>query len=222
MSDSKTNKDSKHVFSVRLNRPGDDYDESMGELEEQTRLKEIESQLLLSGSPLSPPPLRTGVLDEHFQQETEAQIEADQSGTDFCYDQTAASPPSTPSALERTAAQTTASVQESYFPSNISQQYSEQSSDFYSRDHASTLASKTPYDLYHNYSQSNHSIPEYISSSRMNAISSTANFFDRPEKKLLVPPLNFAMVASGIYRSGHPLPINFQFLETLKLKTIMY
>ncbi|KAK9459148.1 protein-tyrosine phosphatase [Lipomyces oligophaga] len=56
----------------------------------------------------------------------------------------------------------------------------------------------------------------------MSAISSTANFFDRPERKLLVPPLNFAMVASGIYRSGHPLPINFPFLEKLKLKSIIY
>ncbi|KAK9481295.1 protein-tyrosine phosphatase [Lipomyces japonicus] len=51
---------------------------------------------------------------------------------------------------------------------------------------------------------------------------STANFFDRPETKLMVPPLNFAMVASGVYRSGHPLPINFPFLEKLKLKTIIY
>ncbi|KAK9335089.1 hypothetical protein LIPSTDRAFT_48147 [Lipomyces starkeyi NRRL Y-11557] len=56
----------------------------------------------------------------------------------------------------------------------------------------------------------------------MSSISSTANFFDRPETKLLVPPLNFAMVTSGIYRSGHPLPINFPFLEKLKLKTIIY
>ncbi|KAK9451619.1 tyrosine phosphatase family-domain-containing protein [Limtongia smithiae] len=72
--------------------------------------------------------------------------------------------------------------------------------------------------------KSNNSMGEFaVPSSRMSSsISSTVNFFDRPEKKLLVPPLNFAMVASGIYRSGHPLPINFQFLEKLKLKTIIY
>ncbi|CAO3627862.1 unnamed protein product [Mucor hiemalis] len=38
----------------------------------------------------------------------------------------------------------------------------------------------------------------------------------------LVPPLNFAMIASGLYRSGHPNKQNFAFLRKLKLKTIMY
>ncbi|CDK28048.1 unnamed protein product [Kuraishia capsulata CBS 1993] len=37
-----------------------------------------------------------------------------------------------------------------------------------------------------------------------------------------VPPINFAIVEDGIYRSGHPQPNNFQFLSTLKLKTIIY
>lgn len=40
--------------------------------------------------------------------------------------------------------------------------------------------------------------------------------------KLLVPPLNFALVAEDIYRSGHPLEINYPFLENLKLRTIVY
>ncbi|KAK7205836.1 tyrosine phosphatase family-domain-containing protein [Myxozyma melibiosi] len=220
MSESK--KDNKYVFSVQLNRPGDNED-GVDELEETTRRKAIESQLLLSGSPLSPPPLRTDVLDDHFRGEVEADLEEaeteaemDQSGTDVEYDKTAASPPSTPSAMERNAALLANNAAlDSYYPTNPGQQYSDHSGDFYSRDHAS----KTPYD---HYSQSNQSIPEYVSSSRMSAISSTANFFDRPEKKILVPPLNFAMVASGIYRSGHPLPINFPFLETLKLKTIIF
>jgi tyrosine-protein phosphatase SIW14 len=37
----------------------------------------------------------------------------------------------------------------------------------------------------------------------------------------LVPPLNFAMVATGVYRSGHPNKQNFSFLRKLGLKTIM-
>ncbi|KAL9542266.1 hypothetical protein MBANPS3_008700 [Mucor bainieri] len=38
----------------------------------------------------------------------------------------------------------------------------------------------------------------------------------------LVPPLNFAMIASGVYRSGHPNKQNFAFLRKLGLKTILY
>ncbi|EGG09814.1 uncharacterized protein MELLADRAFT_30357, partial [Melampsora larici-populina 98AG31] len=38
----------------------------------------------------------------------------------------------------------------------------------------------------------------------------------------LVPPLGFAMVSPGIYRSGHPNYRNFAFLEGLKLTSIMY
>ncbi|KAH8548107.1 tyrosine phosphatase family-domain-containing protein [Umbelopsis sp. PMI_123] len=38
----------------------------------------------------------------------------------------------------------------------------------------------------------------------------------------LVPPLNFAMVAPGVYRSGHPNRQNFPFLRKLGLKTVMY
>lgn len=41
----------------------------------------------------------------------------------------------------------------------------------------------------------------------------------RPE---YVPPLNFALVEDGIYRSGFPMPINYPILERLKLKTILY
>ncbi|XP_042411174.1 probable tyrosine-protein phosphatase DSP2 [Zingiber officinale] len=36
-----------------------------------------------------------------------------------------------------------------------------------------------------------------------------------------VPPLNFAMVDHGIYRSGFPSPDNFRFLKTLKLRSIL-
>ncbi|KAF9974474.1 hypothetical protein BGZ73_002098 [Actinomortierella ambigua] len=39
--------------------------------------------------------------------------------------------------------------------------------------------------------------------------------------KVLVPPLNFAMVAPGVYRSGHPNKHNFPFLKKLGLKVIV-
>lgn len=37
-----------------------------------------------------------------------------------------------------------------------------------------------------------------------------------------VPPLNFSLVEDGIYRSGFPMPINYPFLQQLKIKTIIY
>ncbi len=45
-----------------------------------------------------------------------------------------------------------------------------------------------------------------------------------PERPLrvLIPPLNFAMVAKGVYRSGYPNSKNFPFLKKLGLKSIMY
>lgn len=39
---------------------------------------------------------------------------------------------------------------------------------------------------------------------------------------IVVPPLNFAMVSPGIYRSGYPRPVNHSFLRSIKLKTIIY
>jgi len=39
---------------------------------------------------------------------------------------------------------------------------------------------------------------------------------------LIIPPLNFAMVAKGVYRSGYPNPKNFPFLKKLGLKSIFY
>ncbi|CAG8446238.1 13566_t:CDS:2 [Acaulospora morrowiae] len=42
------------------------------------------------------------------------------------------------------------------------------------------------------------------------------------EVKVMVPPLNFAMVAPGVYRSGHPNRQNFPFLKKLELKSIIY
>lgn len=37
----------------------------------------------------------------------------------------------------------------------------------------------------------------------------------------LVPPENFAVVTSGVYRCGFPKKRNFRFMETLKLRTIL-
>ncbi|KAJ4752013.1 Phosphotyrosine protein phosphatases superfamily protein [Rhynchospora pubera] len=42
------------------------------------------------------------------------------------------------------------------------------------------------------------------------------------ETKILVPPFNFAMVDEGIYRSGFPTEENFDFLETLNLRSVVY
>lgn len=36
------------------------------------------------------------------------------------------------------------------------------------------------------------------------------------------PPLNFSLVEEGVYRSGHPIPMNYAFLATLGLKTVIY
>lgn len=41
-------------------------------------------------------------------------------------------------------------------------------------------------------------------------------------RPLYVPPLNFSLVEDGIYRSGFPMPINYPFMERIKLKTIIY
>ncbi|CAG8473099.1 6679_t:CDS:2 [Paraglomus occultum] len=45
---------------------------------------------------------------------------------------------------------------------------------------------------------------------------------DSVQDTVLVPPLNFAIVSPGVYRSGHPNRQNFPFLKKLGLKTIMY
>uniref|UniRef100_A0A8R7QXZ3 Tyrosine-protein phosphatase n=1 Tax=Triticum urartu TaxID=4572 RepID=A0A8R7QXZ3_TRIUA len=42
------------------------------------------------------------------------------------------------------------------------------------------------------------------------------------DEATLVPPLNFAMVDDGIYRSGFPAAANFRFLKSLNLRSIVY
>ena len=39
---------------------------------------------------------------------------------------------------------------------------------------------------------------------------------------ILVPPLQFSLVAPNIYRSGYPNKKNFPFLKKLRLKSIIY
>ncbi|PKI82343.1 protein-tyrosine-phosphatase [Malassezia vespertilionis] len=41
-------------------------------------------------------------------------------------------------------------------------------------------------------------------------------------QEMVVPPLNFDMVAPGVYRSGHPNERNFGFLKRLQLRSIVY
>jgi hypothetical protein len=41
------------------------------------------------------------------------------------------------------------------------------------------------------------------------------------EEFLFIPPLNFSMVAKGVYRSGYPNKKNHRFLTKLGLKSIM-
>lgn len=45
---------------------------------------------------------------------------------------------------------------------------------------------------------------------------------DRDGEELFVPPLNFAMVDCGVFRSGFPDTANFTFLQTLGLRSIIY
>lgn len=38
---------------------------------------------------------------------------------------------------------------------------------------------------------------------------------------LVIPPLRFSIVEDKLYRGSYPRPLNFKFLESLKLKTIL-
>ena len=44
----------------------------------------------------------------------------------------------------------------------------------------------------------------------------------RVVEEIFIPPVNFAMVEKGVYRSGYPSERNFDFLKKLKLKSILY
>ncbi|PON52167.1 Protein-tyrosine phosphatase SIW14-like [Parasponia andersonii] len=44
----------------------------------------------------------------------------------------------------------------------------------------------------------------------------------REEEEMYVPPLNFAMVDCGVFRSGFPGRANFGFLQSIGIRTIVY
>lgn len=48
-----------------------------------------------------------------------------------------------------------------------------------------------------------------------------ADDVDDAEEEIFVPPLNFAMVDNGIFRSGFPDSANFGFLKSLRLRSVM-
>ncbi|KAI7724535.1 hypothetical protein M8C21_013574 [Ambrosia artemisiifolia] len=49
-----------------------------------------------------------------------------------------------------------------------------------------------------------------------------ADKLDSNGEELYTPPLNFSMVDNGIFRSGFPDTVNFPFLKTLGLRSIVY
>ncbi|KAF8409629.1 hypothetical protein HHK36_005707 [Tetracentron sinense] len=53
-------------------------------------------------------------------------------------------------------------------------------------------------------------------------ISESREEAERDDKELFVPPMNFAMVDNGVFRSGLPDTANFTFLQTLGLRSIIY
>ncbi|KAK9454884.1 tyrosine phosphatase family-domain-containing protein [Dipodascopsis uninucleata] len=276
MPDDQTNSqeanNSRSGLVYRLRREEDENEDS----ESRAIRKQVESQLFLSTSPLSPPPLRAimhnisshevgdnidihepssgeadgeGISGDHTERfdeqreedldmddvEVKDQVRPSRLADALTKERLLASPPSTPShsAGEHFDSPYTQHSQKSniYKLSQGTQMKQYQHQHFPqegSYSHNGEVwhgISTTQESIRNGLTVSNTSSADYshISSSRMSSsISSITNFFDRPETRLLVPPLNFAMVASGIYRSGHPLPINFPFLERLKLKTIIY
>uniref|UniRef100_A0A2N9ER28 diphosphoinositol-polyphosphate diphosphatase n=1 Tax=Fagus sylvatica TaxID=28930 RepID=A0A2N9ER28_FAGSY len=50
----------------------------------------------------------------------------------------------------------------------------------------------------------------------------TSDDSEKDGEELLIPPLNFAMVDNGIFRSGFPDNANFGFLKSLGLRSIIY
>ena len=44
---------------------------------------------------------------------------------------------------------------------------------------------------------------------------------EKDGEEIFVPPLNFAMVDNGVFRSGFPDSANFSFLQSLGLRSIL-
>ncbi|RVW97412.1 putative tyrosine-protein phosphatase [Vitis vinifera] len=62
-------------------------------------------------------------------------------------------------------------------------------------------------------------VVDHLSPSK--ALVAAGDELDRDGEELFTPPLNFAMVDNGIFRSGFPDTANFAFLQTLGLRSIM-
>lgn len=62
--------------------------------------------------------------------------------------------------------------------------------------------------------------------SAMSASSSTSSFSsqgsEHPPAPLNGRPLNFGVVVPGLYRSSYPKPSDFEYIKSLKLKTVVY
>lgn len=62
--------------------------------------------------------------------------------------------------------------------------------------------------------------------SAMSASSSTSSFSsqgsEHPPAPLNGRPLNFGIVVPGLYRSSYPKPSDFEYIKSLKLKTVVY
>ncbi|KAG2688477.1 hypothetical protein I3760_09G097500 [Carya illinoinensis] len=58
-------------------------------------------------------------------------------------------------------------------------------------------------------------------SSPLDKAPATGDYAERDSEELLVPPLNFAMVNKGVFRSGFPDSANFGFLKSLGLRSII-
>lgn len=63
-------------------------------------------------------------------------------------------------------------------------------------------------------------VVDHLSPSK--ALVAAGDELDRDGEELFTPPLNFAMVDNGIFRSGFPDTANFAFLQTLGLRSIMW
>ncbi|KAB2060351.1 hypothetical protein ERO13_A10G010600v2 [Gossypium hirsutum] len=61
-----------------------------------------------------------------------------------------------------------------------------------------------------------------LSPLRPNPPITTEDDNDNNGEELFVPPLNFAMVDNGVFRSGFPDSANFSFLQSLGLRSIIY
>lgn len=71
-----------------------------------------------------------------------------------------------------------------------------------------------------------HPAPQTPSPANPNPSSTSAALYTLPQappppEDPLIPPENFSLVCSGVYRSGFPKKRNFEFMETLRLKTVL-